>query len=67
MSPYLLVIAAIAIRSDSNLRIIKVGEDETKVLAYADDMTATLSAIPTVERLLSVLNASERYSGMKMI
>ena len=70
LSPYLLLTAAeipaIAIRSDSNIRNIKVGEDETNVLAYADDMTATLSAIPAVERLFSVLNAFERYSGMKM-
>ena len=70
LSPYLFVTAveilAIAIRSDSNIRGIKVGDDETKVLAYADDMTATLSDIPSVERLLVVLNAFERCSGLKM-
>ena len=55
LSPYLFVTAveilAIAIRSDSNIRGVKVGDEETKILAYADDMTATLSNIPSVERL----------------
>ena len=69
LSPYLFVTAveilAIAIRSDSNIRGVKVGDEETKVLAYADDLTATLSDIPTVERLLAVLNAFKRCSGLK--
>ena len=62
----LLKFLAIAIRSDSNIRGVKVGDEETKVLAYADDMTATLSDMPSVERLLVVLNAFERCSGLKM-
>ncbi|XP_068689618.1 uncharacterized protein [Montipora capricornis] len=70
LSPYLFVTAveilAIAIRSDSNIRGVKVSDDETKVLAYADDMTATLSDIPSVEGLLVVLHAFERCSGLKM-
>ena len=59
-------ILAIAIRSDSNIRGIKVGDDETKVLAYADDMTAILSDISSVERLFTVLNLFQRWSGLKM-
>ena len=59
ISPYLFVTAvqilARAIRSDSDLRGIKAGEDETKVLAYADDMTATLSDTSSVERLLTTV------------
>ena len=70
LSPYLFVAAveilAIAIRSDSNIRGVKVGDEETKILAYADDMTATLSDISSLERLLTVLNAFERCSGLKM-
>ena len=70
LSPYLFVAAveilAIAIRSDSNIRGVKVGNEETKILAYADDMTATLSDISSLERLLAVLNAFERCSGLKM-
>ena len=70
LSPYLFVAAveilAIAIRSDSNIRGVKVGDEETKILAYADDMTATLSDISSLERLLAVLNAFERCSGLKM-
>ena len=70
LSPYLFVTAVeilvIAIRSDDTIKGIKSGDDETKVLAYADDMTATLSDIPSVERLLTVLNAFKRCSGLKM-
>ena len=71
ISPYLFVTAveilAIAIRSDSNIRGIKVGDDETKVLAYLNDMTTTLSDASSVERLLTtVLNGFLRYSGQKM-
>ena len=70
LSPYLFVAAveilAIAIRSDSNIRGVKIGDEETKILAYADDMTATLSDISSLERLLAVLNAFERCSGLKM-
>ena len=70
LSPYLFVAAveilAIAIRSDSNIRGVKVGDEETKILDYADDTTATLSDISSLERLLAVLNAFERCSGLKM-
>ena len=42
LSPHLFVTAveilAIVIRSDTNIGGIKVGDGETKVLAYADDM-----------------------------
>ena len=62
LSPYLFVTAVeilpIAIRSDSNIRGVKVGGDQTKVLALSD--------IPSVERLLAVLNAFERCFGLKM-
>ena len=59
-------ILAVGIRSNSNIKGIKTGDDETKVLAYADDMTVTLSHISSVKRLLVVLNAIDRCSGLKM-
>jgi len=62
LSPYLFVVAveilAIAIRSDGNIRGFKVGDD-----AYADDMTATLSDVSPVERLLTALKVFEKCSG----
>ena len=55
LSPYLFVIAveilAIAIRSDSNIRGIKVGDDETKVLAYADSKQCFLACNLCMVRL----------------
>ena len=42
--------ATCTIRSDSNISGIRVGDDETIVLAYADDMTAALSDIPSFKR-----------------
>ena len=47
LSPYLFVVAietlAIAIRQNTEIRGIRIGEDETKLLQYADDTTAVLS------------------------
>ena len=47
LSPYLFLIAteimAISMRTNENIEVIKIGEDETRSLLYADDMTATLT------------------------
>ena len=59
-------ILAISIRSDTNIKGIRIGDNETKLLAYADDMTALLSDIPSVKKLLDSLNAFEKWSGLKM-
>ena len=70
MSPYLFVVAieilAIAIRSNTNIKGITIGDNETKLLAYADDMTALLSDIASAKELLDSLSIFERYSGLKM-
>ena len=48
-------ILAILIRSDANIKGITIGDNETKLLAYADDMTALLSDIPSLKKFLDML------------
>ena len=63
MSPYLFVVAieilAISIRSNTSIKGITIGDNETKLLAYADDMTALLSDITSVKELLDSLKRPE--------
>ena len=70
LSPYLFLTAieimAISIRTNENIGDIKIGEDETKSLLYADDMTATLANISSVEKVIQILNDFEKCSGLKM-
>ena len=70
MSPYLFLIAieiiAISIRTNNQIEGIKIAEDETKSLLYADDMTATLANISSVEKVMQTLNDFEKYSGLKL-
>ena len=68
LSPYLCLIGieilAISIRTNNQIEGIKIGEDETKSLLYADDMTATLANISSVEKVMQTLNDFEKYSGL---
>ena len=70
LSPYLFLISieimAISIRTNENIEGIKIGEDETRSLLYADDMTATLANISSVEKVIQILNNFEKCSGLKM-
>ena len=70
LSPYLFLIAieimAISIRKNEQIEGIKIGEDETKYLLYADDMTATLANISSVEKVIQTLDNFEKCSGLKM-
>jgi len=70
LSPYLFVVAieilAISIRSNTNIKGITIGDNETKLLAYADDITVSLSDIISAKELLDSLNTFERFSGLKM-
>ena len=70
LSPCLFLIAieimAISIRTNENIEGIKIGEDETKSLLYADDMTATLANISSVEKVIQILNNFEKCSGSQM-
>ena len=40
LSSYCLYKLSRLLKFDGNIKEIKIGDDETKVLAYADDMTA---------------------------
>ena len=70
LSPYLFVtiieILAIFIRSNTNIKGITIGDNETKLLAYADEMTALLSDTASAKELFDSLNIFEKYSGLKM-
>ena len=49
-----------------NIEGIKIGEDDTRSLLYADDVTATLANISSVEKVIQILNDFEKCSGLKM-
>ena len=70
MSAYLSVVATeiltISLRSNEHVEGIKIDNDEIKILLYADDMTATLANISSVETFMQILNDFERCSGLKM-
>ena len=51
---------AIFIRSNTNIKGITIGDNETKLLAYADDMTALLSDTASAKELLDSLNIFEK-------
>ena len=68
LSPYLFVLAAealaIAVRQSKAIIGINIGKEETKLLQYADDMTATLSDINSLEVLLDLLEVYKNASGL---
>ena len=70
LSPYLFIVAieilAISLRTNKYIEGIKIGANEIKSLFYADDMTATLANISSVEILIKILNDFEKCSGLKM-
>ena len=47
---------AIAIRQKTEIRGIRIGEDETKLLQYADDTSAVLSDIDSAHALFNLLD-----------
>ena len=64
LSPYLFVLAAealaIAVRQNIAITGITIGKEETKLLQYADDMTATLSDINSLQALLDLLEVYKK-------
>ena len=68
LSPYLFVVAieslAIAIRKNLAIRGIMIGNEETKLLQYADDMTAVLSDINSAQALFDLLEVFKKPSRL---
>ena len=55
---------AIAVRQNKAITGITIGKEETKLLQYADDMTATLSDINTLQALLDLLEVYKNAPGL---
>ena len=55
---------AIAVRQNVAITGITTGKEETKLLQYADDMTATLSDINSLQALLGLLEVYKNASGL---
>ena len=70
LSSYLFVIAvetlAIAIRQDPDIKGIVIGKEETKVLQYADDTTATLADVDSAKSLFKLMEIFQNISGLNI-
>ena len=68
LSPYLFVVAieslALAIRNNPAIRGIMIDKEETKLLQYADDMTAVLSDKPGSS---SLYTRTPKESGLDLL
>jgi len=69
-SPYLFVAAveilAIAIRSQDDIKGIKLNTLETKLLQFADDTTVVLSHLDSARALFVLLDCFKKVSGLKL-
>ena len=70
LSPYLFILAvetlAISIRSNVLIKGITIGNEETKLLQYADDTTAVLSDTNSAQAVFDSLDVFEYLSGLKV-
>ena len=70
LSPYLFLIAvetlAIAIRQNPDIKGIVIGKEETKVLHYADDTTATLANVDSAKSLFKLMEIFQNISGLSI-
>ena len=70
LSPYLFIatveILAIAIRTNNNIRGISIGDQEYKLVQYADDTTGILKDEESLKVFLDVLKSYEKVSGLKI-
>jgi len=68
LSPYIFVLAAealaIAVRQDATIKGIYVDGEETKLLQYADDMTAVLADVRSAQALFNLLEIFKTVSGL---
>ena len=58
-------ILAISIRQNEAIKGIKIGNEETKLLQFADDTTAVLADTDSAVKLFEILNSFEIISGLK--
>ena len=56
----------VSTRSNFEIKGIKIGDEETKRLQYADDTTAVLSNINSASILFESLKLFEQLSGLKV-
>ena len=70
LSPYLFIAAveilAIAIRTNNSIRGISIGDQEYKLVQYADDTTGILKDEESLKVFLDVLKSYEKVSGLKI-
>jgi endonuclease/exonuclease/phosphatase family metal-dependent hydrolase len=70
LSPYLFILAteimSIYIRNNKNIRGLRYGNSEIKLLSYADDTTVFLQDENDAKYLFKFLNKFEKCSGLKM-
>ena len=70
LSPYLFIVAveilAIAKRKNNNIRGISIGDQEYKLVQYADDITGILKDEELLKVFLDVMKSYEKVSGLKI-
>ena len=57
---------AIAIRQNPDIKGIVIGQEETKVLQYADDTTATLADVDSAKSLFKLMEIFKNISGLNI-
>ena len=70
VSPYLFIIdlevLLIKIRGDSKIRGVMIGNNETKVTAFSDDLTSFIRDIPSFKILIDTIERFGNCSGLKL-
>ena len=70
LSPYLLIIVAeilaIAIRSSTDVQGLKIGQEEFKIVQYADDLTVFVPNIECAQHIFHQLDQFQTCSGLKV-
>ena len=70
LSPYLFIIAletlAIHVRTNKQIRGIKIDGKELKLVTFADDMTSFVRDKPSLFYLFKVIEQFSKYSGLRV-